>query len=304
MELRHLRYFLAVAEHENVRAASERLHVTQPAVSRQIQDLEDELGLQLFERLPRGLRLSRSGTAFREDVLHLMDALQAACDRARRVASGEVGVLRVGYVEVAGWEGIVPNSFHAFRQTAPGVRLELVPSGTPEQLARIADGDLDGGFIYQFGALPRGIESIALQQHDVLLALPVGGPDRPRGAIRLRDLAGTPFVFFHRSSYPAYHDHLLAACAGGGLVPHIVQGAQNEAAVLSLVSAGIGVAIVNDRNRFRPPARVEFAAIRDLQVPLPLVFAFHDDRPNPALEPLLAHLRGAAAKPQTSKRRR
>lgn len=302
MELRHLRYFLAVAEQENVRVASERLHVTQPAVSRQIQDLEDELGVQLFERLPRGLRLTRSGTAFRENVLQLMDVLGAACDRARRVAKGEVGMLRVGYVEVAGWEGIVPDSFQAYRQAAPRVRLEPAPTGTPEQLARMADGALDGGFIYQFGALPRGVNSIPLQEHGVLLAMPARWPGRPHGPIRLRDLAGAPFVFFHRATYPAYHDHLLAACAAGGLVPDIVQEGENEAAVLSLVSAGIGVAIVNDRNRFRPPVRVEFATIRDLRVQLPLSFAFQKEYVNPALETMLDYLRGAAAKPRAARR--
>lgn len=296
MELRHLRYFLAVAETENVRVASERLHVTQPAVSRQIQDLEDELGVQLFERLPRGLRLSRSGTAFREDVIQLMTSLGSACDRARRVASGEVGMVRVGYVEVAGWEGIVPDSFHAFRETAPKVRLEPTPLGTPEQLARLVDGTLDGGFVYQVGPLPRGISSLPLQTHGVVLAMPVGWKGRPRGAISLRHLAGAPFVFFHRATYPAYHDRLLTACAAGGLVPNVVQQGQNEAAVLSLVSAGIGVAIVNDRNRYRPPSQVEFAEIRDLKVPLPLSFVFPEDGANPALEPMLAHLRAASAK--------
>jgi DNA-binding transcriptional LysR family regulator len=246
--------------------------------------------------------LSRSGTAFREDVLQLMGALNAACDRARRVAKGEVGMLRIGYVEVAGWDGIVPDSFQAYRQATPGVRLELTPAGTPEQLARMADGALDGGFIYQFGALPRGLASISLQQHGVLLAMPAGWKDRPRGAIRLRDLGGAPFVFFHRSAYPAYHDHLLSACASGGLVPNIVQEAQNEAAMLSLVSAGIGIAIVNDRNRYRPPSRVEFAEIRDLRVRLPLSFVFHDERANPAIDPMLDYLRGAASKPRAARR--
>lgn len=304
MELRHLRYFLAVAEHENVRMASERLHVTQPAVSRQIQDLEDELGVQLFERLPRGLRLSRCGTAFQEDVLQVMTALQAAGDRARRVASGEIGVLRLGYVEVAGWEGIVPESFQAYRQASPHVRLEPTPAGTPKQLTQLLGGTFDGGFVYQFGDLPHSIESMPLQEHGVVLAIPARWPDRPRGPIRLRDLTGAPFVFFHRATYPAYHDHILAACALGGLVPNIVQEGQNEAAILSLVSAGIGIAIVNDRNRFRPPARVEFVQIRDLRLSLSLSFAFQKERANPAIESMLQYLGHASGKLRRPKCRR
>ena len=304
MELRHLRYFLAVAEHENVRMASERLHVTQPAVSRQIQDLEDELGVHLFERLPRGLRLSPSGVSFRQDVAQLMQGLDGACDRARRVSKGEIGILRVGYVEVAGWEGIVPDAFHAFREAVPDVRLELLPAGTPEQLTAIADGGLDGGFVYQFGITTRGLTSIPLQTDGVTLAMPAHWNHRPRGAIRLRDLVGAPFVFFQRSTYPAYHDQLLTACATGGLVPNIVQEARNEAAVRSLVAAGIGTAIVNDRNRHRPPSRVEFANIRDLQVELPLSFVARSDNINPALDALRRHLSTAGHGANSGRRTR
>lgn len=292
MELRHLRYFLAVAETENVRLASDLLHVTQPAISRQIQDLEEEIGVKLFERLPRGLRLSDSGVAFREDVLKVMSALDSATDRARRIAEGEVGTLRVGYVEVAGWEGVVPDAFHAYRDAAPKVRLEPTPLGTPEQLSGIASGILDCGFIYQFGPLPSGIASVPLQDHGVVLAMPSRQNRRGRRSVSLNKLTDTPFVFFHRATYPAYHDHLLTACSTAGLVPMIVQEGRNEAAVLSLVSAGIGVAIVNDRNRFRPPSQVEFADIRELKIQLPLSFAFRRDQSNPALQTMLAYLKG------------
>jgi len=295
MELRHLRYFLAVAETENVRLAADLLHVTQPAISRQIQDLEEEMGVKLFERLPRGLRLVDSGIAFREDVLKMMSALDSATDRARRIAAGEVGTLRVGYVEVAGWEGVVPDAFHAYRDAAPKVRLEPTPLGTPEQLSGIASGAIDCGFIYQFGPLPRGIESVPLQNHGVVLAMPSRQSRRGRRAVSLGKLADTPFVFFHRATYPAYHDYLLTACSSAGLVPMIVQEGRSEAAVLSLVSAGIGMAIVNDRNRFRPPSQVEFADIRDLKIQLPLSFAFRKDQSNPALQAMLTYLRGAGS---------
>lgn len=290
MELRHLRYFLAVASHENVRAASEALHVSQPAVSRQIQDLEEELGVTLFERLPRGIRLSRSGEAFREDISKVMAAIGVACERARRVARGEIGELRIGYVEVAGWEGIVPDTFHAFRENAPEVRLELTPAGTPDQLAMIRAGTLDAGFIYQFEPLPPDLASLHLSEHGVLLAMPSRWPQRPDGPVNLRDLTDEHFIFFHRNAYPAYYDRLLTACALSGLVPNIVQEGRNEAAVLSLVSAGIGLAIVNDRNRYRPPAQVEFRELGDLQIRLPLRFVYRHEKTNPALQKMLACL--------------
>jgi DNA-binding transcriptional LysR family regulator len=109
MELRHLRYFLMIAETGNVRRASENLHVTQPAVSRQLHDLESELGVELFERLPRGLRLNAAGHSYRADVSRLLALLASAGERARRVAAGEAGLLKMGYVEITAWEGIVPD---------------------------------------------------------------------------------------------------------------------------------------------------------------------------------------------------
>lgn len=303
MELRHLRYFLAVASHQNVRAASEELHVSQPAVSRQIQDLEDELGIQLFERLPRGIRLSRAGEAFREDISRVMAALGVACERAQRVSRGEIGELRIGYVEVAGWEGIVPDTFHAFRESAPECRLELTPTGTPDQLAMIRAGTLDGGFIYQFDPLPPDLAALHLGEHGVLLAMPSRWAQRPDGPVKLSDLTGERFIFFHRNAYPAYFDRLLTACALAGLVPHIVQEGRNEAAVLSLVSAGIGMAIVNDRNRFRPPAQVEFRELEDLQIGLPLRFVYRRERSNPALETIIACLESGRSTAPTQRNR-
>lgn len=293
MELRHLRYFLAVAETENVRAASEQLHVTQPAVSRQVQDLEEELGVQLFDRLPRGLRLNECGRVFQKDMTALLENLDSACARVRRVAHGEVGALRIGFVEVASWEGIIPDALRSYCNQVPDVHLEPIPLGTPEQLRKIEDGTLDGGFVYLFGNQPEGISAIALQQHGVALALPQDAALRGQ-TIELRDLHSYRFVFFHRTVYPAYFDALLAACSAGGLVPHIVQQVHSEAAVLSLVTSGIGLAIVNDRNRFRAAAQIEFASIADLRISLPLCFAYRKGVNNPAIEPLIKILRSLA----------
>lgn len=298
MELRHLRYFLAVAESENVRIASERLNVTQPAVSRQIQDLEDELGVKLFERLPRGLRLSREGMAYRADVLAIMAALAAARNRARGIAAGELGLLKIGFIEVSAWRGVVPEAFHAFRLASPAVRLELAPMGSPEQLKLILDGALDGGFVYLFENLPEGLLAMPLQTHNVILAMPANRKGLRGGRVLLRDLGGVPFVSFYRSAYPAYYDQLFAACAAGGLAPTVVQEGQNEAAVLSLVSAGIGVAIVNDSNCNRPPVQVDFARIDDLSVPLPLSFVYRKDQTNPALPQFISRLSSLGASTQ------
>lgn len=284
MELRHLRYFIAVAELRSVRAASDHLHVTQPAISRQIQDLEDAIGATLFERTPRGLKLTPAGEAYLSEAREILDRVDAANRLARRIASVVQGQLRIGFVENAAWSGIVSRALSAFEQAAPNVALELTPMNTPEQLDALAAGRLDGAIAYRIGALPEGIESVHVLDQGVVLAVPESWPQGSAGAVDAQELAGKPFILFPRRVYPAYYDRLLSACAERGLTLDIRQEASTETAILSLVSAGMGAAIVNAANRDRPPARVRFVELRDLSVPLPLEFCFVERATNPALE--------------------
>ncbi|PLC42427.1 LysR family transcriptional regulator [Ralstonia pickettii] len=290
MELRHLRYFIAVAELRSVRAASEQLHVTQPAISRQIQDLEDAIGAVLFERTPRGLKLTAAGTAYLDEARDILTRVDAANRLARRIADGVHGQLRLGFVENAAWIGIVSQAFSAFQQTAPDVALELTPMNTPEQFEAIAAGQLDGGFCYRFGTLPQGFAGVPVLEQNVVLAVPQAWALGDEEAVAASELAGVPFIAFPRRIYPAYYDRLLSACAERGLTLDIRQEASTETAILSLVSAGMGAAIVNAANRHRPPARVRFVELRDLSVPLPLEFCFLSAHTNAALQRFIAQL--------------
>ncbi|WP_296227561.1 LysR family transcriptional regulator [Ralstonia sp. UBA689] len=291
MELRHLRYFIAVAELRSVRAASEQLHVTQPAISRQIQDLEDAIGAALFERTPRGLKLTAAGDAYLADARDILARVDSANRLARRIAEGVHGHLRIGFVENAAWSGIVSHALSAFEQTTPHVALELTPMNTPEQLDAIAAERLDGGFCYRLGALPQGIASIPVLEQNVVLAVPQAWPLGEADSVAASELAGKPFIIFPRRIYPAYYDRLLSACAERGLTLDIRQEASTETAILSLVSAGMGAAIVNAANRDRPPARVRFVELRDLSVPLPLEFCFSSANTNAALKRFVDQLK-------------
>src|ERR1700740_518272 len=147
MELRHLRYFVAVGEGEHFRRAARRLRVAQPALSRQVQDLEEEIGFQLFERLPRGVKLSAAGKLFLEDSRRILQEVNEAAARAGRVASGHSGTLRLGFAENASWRGVVPDSFRRFREQQPAAELQLQPAASLEQLEAIRSGRLDAGFV-------------------------------------------------------------------------------------------------------------------------------------------------------------
>ncbi|WP_354682587.1 LysR family transcriptional regulator [Cupriavidus necator] len=292
MELRHLRYFMAVAEFESVRLASEHLHITQPAISRQIQDLEDELGFLLFERSPRGLKVTLAGDSYLRDVRKVMAALDSAAEVAKRVAVGVRGQLRLGYVENAGWDGLVPKTFSRFQAEVPEVKIELTALNSPQQLRAIADETLDGGFIYQYGPLSGEFTTIPLLEYNVVLAVPRAWDiDHDETLpIDLRSLADRPFVMFPRMAYPTYYDRLIGAFQQSGIHLNVVQEETTEAAILSLVCSGIGAAVVNSANLGRPPAQVRFFRLNDLSIPMPLTFAHRSDASNPVLSRFLSVL--------------
>src|SRR5580704_18133677 len=157
MELRHLRYFVAVGEEQHYGRAAARLRVAQPALSRQIQDLEEEVGFKLFERLPRGVKLSAAGKLFLQDARRILQEVNEAVGRAGRVSRGLSGTLRVGFTENSSWRGVVPDSFRRFREQQPDAELQLRPAASLEQLEAIRSGRLDAGFVNFMPKIRSGI---------------------------------------------------------------------------------------------------------------------------------------------------
>ena len=286
MELRHLRYFVAVAEHATVRRAAEHLYISQPAVSRQIHALESELGVDLFARSARGLSLSPAGAEFLTRARHILNDVESAGDTARRIGAGLEGALKIGFVENAAWEGLLPAVFRQLEHAAPDVGLELTPLNTPAQFARLDEGRLDGGFVYPFGPLPLQFFASTLVSYNVVLALPRAWNLSANPPRLLRELSNRAFITFPRHVYPAYYDRLYSICMQLSVPLRIIHEVSSEAAILSLVSSGMGAAIVNSANRFRAPALVEFVTLDDLSIPMPLTFVHRKDNANPALRVL------------------
>jgi DNA-binding transcriptional LysR family regulator len=217
MELRHLRYFLAVGEEQHYGRAAGRLRVAQPALSRQIQDLEEELGFKLFERLPRGVKLSAAGQLFLEDARRILREVNEAAARAARVARGQSGTLRVGFTESASWRGVVPESFRRFREMQPDAELQLQPSPSLVQLDALRSGRLDAGFVFNMPKTDPELDARPVAIERIELAVPTSHPVAKLKQVRLRELAGTPFVWFPRREAPALYDRLMRECFRGGL---------------------------------------------------------------------------------------
>ena len=292
MELRHLRYFVAIGEEENYRRAAQRLNVAQTALSTQIQDVEAELGFKLFDRLPRGVKLSAAGKLFLEDARRILQQVSEAAQRAARVARGLSGTLRIGFTENASWRGVVPDSFRRFRAGQPDAELQLIPATSLEQFEAIRSGRLDAGFVFNVPKGDAALDSVPVAMQHVELAVPKGHTLAKIKKLRLRDLIDAPFIWFPRREAPAFYDRLMHECFRGGLKsPRIVQEGLNEATILSLVSHDMGVGWVNGTARWRCPESVVIVAVVDLDMPLPLALAWRKDNTSPLLSSFVAEVR-------------
>lgn len=292
MELRHLRYFVAVGEEQHYGRAAERLNVAQPALSRQIQDLEEEVGFKLFDRLPRGVKISSAGKLFLDDARRILNHVNEAIARAQRAARGQSGTLRVGFTENASWQGVVPDSFRRFRERQPDAELQLNPLTSLEQIEAIRSGRLDAGFVFNMPKPDPELDQVLVARQHVALAAPREHPVAKLKRLRLRDLADASFVWFPRRESPVFYDRLMHECFRGGLKsPRIVQEAVNQATILSLVSHGMGVGFVNGTVRWRCPESVVIITVVDLKIPLPLAMVWRKDNTSPLLARFVADVR-------------
>jgi DNA-binding transcriptional LysR family regulator len=295
MELRHLRYFLAVGEEQHYRRAAQRLRVAQPALSRQIQMLEEEIGFKLFERLPRGVRITEAGKLFLEDARRILQEVNDSIMRAKRIASGQSGTLRIGFVESISWQGIVPDSLRDFREHQPDVELQLKSIRSIEQIAAIHSGSLDAGYALPIANPDHGLAYFQLGVIKHLLAVPIGHPLTKRQNIRLRDLVNASFVGYPRWAIPNAYDRLMAAYARGGLkAPRVVQETAVETMILSLVQCGVGIAFVSSATRWRCPANVALLPVTDLNVTFPYGLMWKKENKSSLLAKFTAEVKSLA----------
>lgn len=242
MELRHLRYFVSVAEELHVSRAAARLHIAQPALSRQIRQLEDELGAELFRREKRRLTLSPTGAAFLPEARRTLASAEHAVAVTQASERGELGDLSIGFVESAAF-GILPSLVKKFRQQCPAVRLQLWELVSNEQLRSLQESRLDVGFL----RIPIDGCSICTRtvvREPLMAALPLSHPLAKKISIRLSQLAGESFILFPRALGPHFFDQIVGACQRAGFVPKIAQEAIQMGTIVSLVAIGLGVALV------------------------------------------------------------
>ncbi|HEX7742490.1 MAG TPA: LysR family transcriptional regulator [Sphingobium sp.] len=281
MELRHLRYALAIAEHRHFTRAAKALGIGQPPLSQQIKILEEELGVRLFHRLTRGVELTEAGRAFMPLAQSAVQAAEQAAAAAQRAARGEIGGLSIGFTSSASFNPIVPGIIGRFREGFPTLAISLVEQTTTRLLESLADGALDIAFLRPALGETDGLATRRLPDEDLWVALPARHRLAGAEALDLLDLAGEPFILYPRSNGRLLYDTIIAACRNAGFSPRIAQEAPQMASTVNLVAAGVGVALVPESMRQLHAQGVEYARIAGNGPKAQLVVAHRREGPMP-----------------------
>ncbi len=245
--LRHIRYFIAVAEELHFRRAAERLGIAQPALSRAIRYLEKELGVDLFVRSNRSVAITAAGQTFFDGCLTIVNSVAHVVENTRRVNQGQIGVLRIGYTDTA-ISGVLPGQLKAFQDQQPGVVLQPHHDVTNTQLQKLDQGVLDFGFVT--GPINRsGYEQCPVQSERFVCVVYEAHPLAARKSIRMEEISGEDFVHGSSKDWQQFYSYLFPLCRRSGFEPRIVQEAYNTAGILGLVASGMGVTILTDNVR-------------------------------------------------------
>lgn len=293
IELRQLRYFVALAEEMHFGRAAARLHMTQPPLSQSIRALEGELGTALFERTSRSVKPTAAGRALLPEAQRLLQQAHSLPELACRAAAGETGRLAVAFVSSADYS-VLPDSLRSFRQRYPQVQIELREATTNVQLEELANGRIDLGLLIPPlpDRLKEDLEYQPLLSEPLVLAAPAGMKGLPaKGKVALSAVSGMPLIVFPRYIAPAFHDAILSCFRNAGMTPQIGQEAIQMQTIVALVSAGMGIALVPQSvsNLKRPGVEYHL-----LQGKVPLVdtgVAWRRDNRSPVLQAFLQLLK-------------
>lgn len=292
MELRHLRYFIAAAEEENVSRAALKMHVSQPGLSRQIRDLEEELGFLLFKRDAKSVRLTEAGRVFLTGARAVIERAEDAVKAARTVATGARGELHAGYAPSL-TARFLPATLRAFQAQSPGARVRLHDLSTEEMLAGLREGKLQIAFVVRTPALLRGLRFEELARDPFCLAVSPKHFLAGRRAVNLTEIAREPLVAYSRKDYPDAHEHLTAMFATIKSKPRIVEEHDSVSSLIAAVEAGNGAAIATQTLACTAGPRLKLIPLRPAPPPLIVGAAWAKSGLTPAAEGFLKCAREA-----------
>ncbi|MDF5730756.1 MAG: LysR family transcriptional regulator [Rhizonema sp. PD38] len=282
MELRHLRYFVTLAEELHFGRAAERLHIAQPPLSQQIRQLEIELGFYLFHRTKRKVQLTEAGLVFLEEAQQILKQLEQAIQIGRQTSRGEIGQLALGFVSSAAYN-VFPKILRTFRTCLPGVVLELHELTTFQQVQWLREGRIDVGFIRP-PIEETGFKTETIFREPLVVALPETHPLANKLNLSLASLCSEPFILFSRINAPGLYDTLISLCQQAGFSPMVVQEAIQMQTIVSLVAAEIGVAIVPASLQHLQRTGVVYKIVQEPTPEVPLNMIWRQDDISPTVQ--------------------
>jgi DNA-binding transcriptional LysR family regulator len=242
MELRHLRYFVAVAEEMHFGRAAQRLHIVQPALSKQISALERELGVRLLSRTKRSVAFTPAGAAFYDEAREVLRHVDRASELTKLTAAGALGTLEIGFISPIIWSVLQPI-LRRQREAFPGVRLHLHELHSSPQLRLLREGKLDAGFVRAAGPEDELLEFKPVVREGIVVALPEAHRLAEEQRVDLAELADERFILVSRSTAPGFFDDCIALCQSFGFSPAVVEEGNTPAALYAMVAGGLGVSL-------------------------------------------------------------
>ena len=261
MELRHLRYFVAVGEALSFTRAAEKLHLAQPSLTRQIQDLETEIGVRLLNRSKRQVSLTQEGRSFLSDAKRVLAHSADIVESVQRLNRQETAALNIGYVANF-FPAPLPAALSAFQRKFPTVSINLFDMTYGDQLRALDEGKIDLGFVGSQKTIEgRGLQFRSIGMDKIVVALRKGDRLEKKAVVKLNELKPMFFVGMSEESYPGYRDWLTTTCRQAGFAPKVLQDVDIERMVIQAVGAGLGVALLPDQVRKLPHENVVFRAL-------------------------------------------
>jgi DNA-binding transcriptional LysR family regulator len=287
MELRHIRYFLAVAAERNFTRAAERVGIGQPPLSLQIRDLEREVGARLFHRIPQGAELTEAGKAFHNLVRNIPDNVERATQIARRTARGEAGALAVGYTSSSALNPVFSTALRNYRRAYPDVVLSLRESQTAQLIDGLLDEDLDVVFVRPVEADHEHLKIRVISEEPLMAVLPSKHRAAKLARLNLADLRDESFILHRREDTPSVFDTVIAACRKAGFEPTLGPSVPQLVTIVQLVAAELGVSLVAASLQALQIKGVVFKEIHDVSPVTRLSLAWRRTDTSPFLKNFL-----------------